>query len=37
MTAGILVTAQYEGSVIGVKFGEAFLRSSVTPRAELEL
>jgi LmbE family N-acetylglucosaminyl deacetylase len=34
---GIEGQAIARGALIGAKFGEAFLRSSVTPRAELEL
>jgi LmbE family N-acetylglucosaminyl deacetylase len=34
---GIEGQAIARGALIGTKFGEAFLRSSVTPRAELEL
>jgi LmbE family N-acetylglucosaminyl deacetylase len=34
---GIEGQALARGALIGAKFGEAFLRSSVTPRAELEL
>lgn len=34
---GIEGQAIARGALIGVKFGEAFLKSSVTPRAELEL
>jgi LmbE family N-acetylglucosaminyl deacetylase len=34
---GIEGQATARGALIGVKFGEAFLRASVTPRAELEL